>query len=789
VKTKTYKILGATLALITVLSLAGAFMPTNSVEAVGAGTTPNQWQMVNTPGGGPPWKITGVGTTVSWLAAASDGKTFYAVDAATNSMYKSAIPGGWAWNLLVLPAGLVPPVRLVAVAPDNPDVIAIVDSTPSVAPFAAGAVFLSNNGGATWSSGFPVGNAALPATGAMTTSIAVGPARPGTILGRDFFATTANPGGGVILGGDVWAMGLGAVTWTSLSQTLWGVNTYDFTSVAVGPGYLGDRCITAVGSDNVVRAGDVGPAGDTFFMVIKTSDVPPAATLVLPGNVVALDVTATDSPADFGGGGIIVSSQALPADFDPTVTAGRRAFVSWKSFLGPGTGGNFDDVYRVDNTVVRKLETGVAPGALNGIWSIAFSGTTAGGTLVAGESGATGGRYVQTWVTKDPFSAAPSWAATAKSPTGQANCVVTIDPADATKIFAGTSGGEAAFSASENSGASFNQRGLIATGITALEDVAVIPNGATIFVATSHNAGLTLESLWKSATPTSSTTWERVDISAANWGDAPGQSLIRLSPDWADTPVLYWFDAAGPTNTIRRSVNGSDIFATRTAPTATVADITVENADILYLGDGPTTSVYVSTNGAWNFGLPVVTNIGGPLYDLEMAPSYPAKPVPGFVLVAGNFGTYSYSPSAAAFFIPGTGVPTGGFCSILADEGFADNDTIYAGDLAGGAIWRFVIDKSTTWENIHPLAAGQAPTGLQMNSGTLYASWTSAAGSGADRSLVPTIPVIAAWVWEVMNVGAPATATFNIVVTHSSHALPTARLTCMPLILSLLVVP
>jgi hypothetical protein len=286
--------------------------------------------------------------------------------------------------------------------------------------------------------------------------------------------------------------------------------------------------------------------------------------------------------------------------------------------------------------------------------------------------------------------------------------------------------------------------------------------------------------------------WERIRLSPTDWDESAariGDSIIRLSPEWDDVPALYWCNAlagAGPfTNDIQKSTTGGDMFSGRTPPVS-IADVAVENADILYLGDSASNNVFTSTNGAWFFGLPVSSGVVGVCYDLAMAPSYPEKPIAGYVLASGTAAGLPFrSPSGGAFWIPITpSIPGAGPLQIIADVDFANNNTVYAGDATGViqppivpgpgvaatgvGIWRFEIGTSTVWEQINAtpayvtLGTGIAIgirqiTGLAAvsGSGVLYGSFLGNVGgnSGAERSLVPEIPVIASWIWDRMDIG------------------------------------
>jgi len=754
-KTKIYKIAGVTLALVLVFGLMGAFLPVGQVEAADPGTTPNMWQATTIPSGATQ-KIRA--SNVADIAVASDGKTAYAVDTQTAGILQTTTNGA-RWTVLPNPgAGYVAPPRLVAVAPDDPNAVAIVDSFNGAATVADGQVWISNNGGTTWAMlNQVVSNGSAGGT-AVTMGITVGPARSGTILGRDYAVAVSDGTPGAFAGGDVLFMGLNTA-WVSASANAAAIaaSTFDFTSVEMSPGFLGDRCVVAVGSN----------AGGTRLFIIQTSDVAPLATLVAPPGAVLVEVTSTlgFSARDYdaagaAAGATIKSDIALPSDFDPTTVPGRRSFLSWTA-VGAA---NFDDVYRVDNSTVRKLQTGAA--AANGTYSIAYSGTISGGTLIAGEAAATGNATL-VWHTEDPNVSQPSWSASAKSPTGTTNCVVGIDPADATLCYAGNSGVENAFHASTNGALSFNQRGMVDTAVAALEDVMPSPDGSVVFLATNDGVDA---SLWKSSVPAEAGSWERVRLRTAAVG-----YIVRLNPEWDDAPALFYCDR-GATD-VQRSVDGGNIFSTRVAP-ANIGDIAVENADTLYLGDIASGNLYKSTNGAWFFGLPVPTNIAGTINDLAMAPSYPEKPVPGNLLVGGTVATsVSRTWTGGSFFAPVTPFPGGAvsLTQVMADVDFANNKTIYCGSaIAGSGIWRFQLDTSTVWEQIHPGLAYVNPagiaigarsiTGLAMAPGAavLYGAWTDGASSGAARSLVPEIPVIASWIFDQMDVGSAPGVLFNI---------------------------
>jgi len=141
-KTKISRIMGVGLALLMVFSLAFALVPAKTEAA------PSLWTpevLPNTAG-------TNViaATDVDGMAVASDGYTIYVIDNQTagSQVWKSP-NGGRTFAAATNPPGFTAPFLAVAVAPDNPNVVAVVDSTVA-AGGADGVVYVSRDGGVNW---------------------------------------------------------------------------------------------------------------------------------------------------------------------------------------------------------------------------------------------------------------------------------------------------------------------------------------------------------------------------------------------------------------------------------------------------------------------------------------------------------------------------------------------------------------------------------------------------------------------------------------------------------------
>jgi hypothetical protein len=735
-------------ALLAIMVLVVTLAPLANTGSATATPSLDAWEAVTTP--------SATGNVISQcdvtdMAVAPDGTTIYVCDAQGNRFLKS-VDGGHCFEDItagLVDAGYIGPPRLVAVAPDNSAVVAVVGSTAAVAGTnALGRVFVSNTSGLSWDP-LPL----VPDAGAGTNrvmDIDVGPERGEAILGRDYAVVTADDAAAAQNDADIFVIGQ-TTAWCSCQNAgTYAANTFDFTSVAFSPGFLGDRVVAAVGSN----------ANGTSLLLINLGAAwgcSTAAYTPLPGMPVPIQAEPVDFDATFAAVKSIISSDiALPSDFYPIEDYGQKTFVALAA-VGALTTPMGCDVFRVDYVTVTKL--GIAPDV--DIHSISYRGELSGGYLIAGATSLTTFNHVQTWCTDDPMWAFPTWLSSAKPPTGTANAIVAFSPdfAISNKVFAGTSDGganrESAFSVSccaftpDCPCACFNQWSLIDTTIHGMSDVIPTPDGTEIFLATWNSAGADLESLWKSPLPATACSWERVRISLADWGDTSGDTLVRLNPDYANFPVIYWCDR-GNIN-IQYSDDGGCCFATRTAP-SNIQDVTVEDLDTLYMASGA--DVYRSDTAAFTWGSGVSAGFATIIWTIAMAPSYPNLPVPGHVLVGGAGAVVAYSTIWPTFTPLTTGL--GGAINIqVAGDTHYDgvtNNFIYAGS-GSGNVYRFDISTYTSWELINSTIA--SVSGLAVCE-CLYAA-DATPGGGADQTRDPTGGVV----WAHLTAGLSGGEIFN----------------------------
>lgn len=759
-KKKLSSILGVSLALVLAFTLMGGFMPANTPEAEAEAIVPNTWNnmAVPSPGG----RVLVAGSTVVDYAVANDGTTIYLLSGlgVANQRIAKSTNGGRTFSWINDPVGFTPPGTIIRVAPDDPETVALIDN--------ADVLFISETGGAVWVN---LGDPTLADASEVISDLAISPARVGTILDRDYVVCTYETDNATATQnwGDIYMVG-GTTTWAA-QATVAGAN-YDWTSIALAHNWVGERAVIGIGSDNVAGGNtEVGFAGDTYLVPINVNPV--VGPIVFGPGAVRLDTATHDSPSELTGAPLAVASEivssdvVLPSDFDSTGVAQFRAYLGWQSTPTAGVILNADDAYRVDFNSPRKLEIRSAVA----IHSLDYSGTTAIGSLYAGESDKTAGAApIGVWFTSNPTSGLPSWEFSYKSPTStgtaDVDCKVVLAPdfEASNVVYGGCAGGpDTAFSKSEDGGYSFNGISMIDEAITEMWDVMPTPAGEHLFLASTDNA-TNDHSLWRCPEVPAVAAWDRVHFQTSAQYTTTG-SLIRISPD---NDAVYWFDAGG--TRIQRSTSNGQIWGTRTAGAA-VTDATVESADIVYHTTGA--NVYASTTGAWSFGLPVNAGIGG-ITDIEMAPSYPKKPVAGHVLIGAGLGAVGRSTDAGATFAPLLTFVATGNMQVLADKGYADNNKVFAAsDVTGEGIYRYEIGVSTSWENIRAVAGVQF-SGLAMDCGVLYGAWHTAGAvpSGADRNLGPTAPSnVVQLIWDTMDTGATAALFDNIAPRPSQLSL------------------
>ena len=648
-----------------------------------------QWMRLNTPQNGAAGEyVIASNSEVNRIAIGADGKTIYALDSQNSRLYKSG-DGGYAWLDLSAYVGGGAAWTNLAVSADDANIVAVVtDGGTNVwASLDGGNNFFSTN---------------VPALGAAETitCIMISPGYGGLSgVARDIAIGTADAlaGSGI---GRIFIMALGSfpLAWTDVSTGAAGwikplIAAVDVFAVAYPAGYGADKVMLAIVAD--VAAG----SGDTYLYAGQRD-----ATGVVTWNIwtdypVEIAKSGEDSPPS----PLTYASLALPSDYFGGDAAARRVYASWSD----GVGGNAnDDVYRLDDTTVVRLDAG--SGIEFVCSSLAYWGTCDEGKLLAGRRAsawsAPMASSVQVRSTFEPQVRFPTWRNSRKPPTGVNEAQVTWS-ADGKVTYCGTStiGGaandESAVSWSSDDGLSWNQVGLIDTVITRVNDIEPAPQGDVLFMTTVNAGVAKADSLWRAKGSLPCRNWERVLArSSLGAGDNP---LIRVDPDYASTETL-WCVNADSTITSQElflSKDGGDTYLPRGCNIVLV-DLAAEDENAIY---GLDVSGFVSrsADGGWTWEMPVDTQLGsGYSIACARATTTPDN-FKGNILVGGRgTGTYdvAYSTDGAASFTPITELlPLRDNTLVAASSGYKSDGSILAINSGGMYCWGIFSGK-TEWE-------------------------------------------------------------------------------------------
>jgi hypothetical protein len=376
---------------------------------------------------------------VSHIAVGYDN-TIYALDSPHGRLYKSD-HGGYGWTDISRGLGAAAPWTDLAIAPDNPRVVAVVTNGTEV--------FVSTDGGANFAA---TGLSSKLSGSERVQCLAVSPS-----FGRRDIAVGTSTGGG---NGKVWVNILNGFPagWQDMSTGAAGWSNADIFAVEYSPGFAADGTILAV------AATGPPPNSDSTFLYIGFRDL--GGNTTIWNNSSGYPVQISQSGQDTPGTPLTYADIALPADYIGTSPANRHVYACWSDNTpGGGASGNpNDDVYRIDDTVCYRLlvRTDV-------ICSLAHYGMFSRGKLLAGAVAASTVSLFhgpQVYFTSNPSSTCPTWQSSQKPPTGPAQARVAWS-ADGGIAYCGTgspaggSNDQSAFSISTNNGFTWNQIGLI----------------------------------------------------------------------------------------------------------------------------------------------------------------------------------------------------------------------------------------------------------------------------------------------------------------------------------------
>jgi hypothetical protein len=316
----------------------------------------------------------------------------------SDGQLRKSTNGGAHFINLNLPQSFYHPARIIAVAPDSSDVVAVVDSRTG-----GSHIWVSNNGGNLWND---LGN---PKNGinAVITDIAISPVIDGR--GRHYFATIADNRRGVTIRGDVMVR-MGS-HWAGVDGA--GM-THDYMAVQLSPEYATDRSVCVVGAT---------PQDGLDYQVInvKESIVVRTIKFLPPGGIIDYCLPASKNSvirAD-----IVIGIDALSPEDRHKV-----AFIS----VACGKLTPFDGVYRVQDEFFERLNVSPGDSSLR-IRCLDYDGEG----LLAGELDST-----NVWVSSNPMNITPAWDKVEPKPDGEREAVVGMRTPN---CYVGTSGWNGGF--------------------------------------------------------------------------------------------------------------------------------------------------------------------------------------------------------------------------------------------------------------------------------------------------------------------------------------------------------
>jgi hypothetical protein len=556
-----------------------------------------------------------------------------------------------------------------------------------------------------------------------------------------------------------------------------------FTAIPAGPGGAGSNNI-------VISCVDVARAGDSEIVAVGTADWDNSEY----GGVYTLDVgEITPSWTDTGIGDYDACALAFSPEYatdgqliavvtdeQDTIIANKTGGGSWNQVIGEAVIQNLVPVYAaiafpddynagVENCVlyvgidtgsgngdVYEIATEAAPagsvatdlgiGASYSLGSVDVAGLAASGSndatyLLAGSAGDT-----QVYYSGD---SGVSWERSIKQPTGESDTFLVIDNGFSVnrRAYTSTTGAESAFSCTSDGGMTWNQSGLIDTGISAngILGLAVSPNysqDTTLFMMTF--GGMSMKhSLWRSGD--GGEAWGRVYCSAID--NADSLSLIELSPGYVTgTQAVFLAGNVNGVPAIWKSTDNGQSFIYRAAPYQIGAWAVLDD-DTAFLGsfDGSNGLVYKTEDSGVTYsnGVPAGTNS---VVSIAVSPNYAQD---GTILASNNLGWVYCSGDYGNTFNPlpldAVSPPFSGSVTVAFDAEYAVNNVIYAASSAADeGIYRFAVNQSDEWERID----GTVPAGSTLDQlavsadGVLYAANSQSvdiAGheGGMERSLNP----------------------------------------------------
>jgi hypothetical protein len=632
-------------------------------------------------------------------------------NAGTDYLYRS-VDGGETWVpitpvLSITALGGNGPWSQISIAPDNPNIFAVVDT--QAVPHK---VFLTDNGGVTFSQLTALAN------NEYIQDVDISPLfmfRYLTIVGNieGVAVPTTNISRGFC---QTWTIGILAPAWTATAGL---PGCHDIDAVQYSTSFAADQCMFVVTS-NFTDGESPSPAFVALRVYSYNTAVWDAAVDVTFPRLLESQANTTTN---------ITSATRVRITLDDNFYLGDAA--AQIGFIGAGitaAGVEAGGVYRIGtytaaagNYTLTQIMTGTA------INDVAWDGTNLMAAQYDIAELVAAGLVV--WRSANALGPIPTWFQNSafKTPGTGTNPLV---------IFNSTSGNGYCFAQGKNSavarttdyGLSFNGIALVNTHFGNMLDFWVSPDASRVYALTSDNYDL---NLWRR----DSGVWQRVFILAgAGSATVPAAQtwLVRASDTDSDAVYLGRKGA----QTMYKSLDAGDFVWSVRAAATNIADFAVQDASTVYVASSAANIISKSVTGAftWLPGVaPFTTAAANVPFSIELL-------APDQMVVGGNAGGVGYSADGAATFTY-LGATTTAGNTLVAATGVASGDTIWALDCTGaGAVYRWLIGTSVTFIGSQSATATAGATGLAYADGVLYV--LDNVGLSVDRYLYPTNPTV-----------------------------------------------
>ena len=693
----TSAVIRRALATILILTLLFSLLLTIfSVPSVAASPDEVKWERVNIPAGGETgnW-VLAAGSDVKHLTMARDGTLYaYASPSGASSTLFKSLDAGYSWSATGDIQGTIVGITT---APDDASIIYYAS---------ASGVNKSADAGKTFNP-LPAGPGGAGSGNITITSIDVAQLNGKSLVAIGTADNDSSQYGGVYTLDESKLI----PEWQNTS-----LGSFDVSAVVFSPNYTADRQLLAVTTNETdtfvtVRIGE-GAWNQTFGKAIINGRAARAAAIAFPDDY------------DTSGGGYTL-------------------------FVALDTGSNSGDVFKIkgkqapDSSTATDLNIGTTDNMNNiDVTGLVISGNTSAISLLAGAASST-----RVYISTDNGT---NWIRGRKEPTGQSKtCLLMSTNFTSNGIaYAATSGTDSAFSCTTDGGVTWNQISLIDTRISSngIIDLAVSPDYSRnkgLFMLTFDGVS-TKHSLWRSGS--GGAKWERVF--AGTMANVDTMSMVELSPQYGISSQTVFLAGTSNSNpALWKSADNGQTFTYRSPPSS-IDTWTAVNDNSFFFGsyNGSNGLVYSTENGGFFFSSGAASG-SQPLKSIALSPNYGQDKT---ILVGNSNGWVYYSGDNGTSFKPlprdATSPPLTGSIYVAFDANFVSDNTVYAAsNSANKGIYRFVINKSTSWERVDStLPAGGMLSQMAVSAdGTLYGTNsqsvnTTAPRGGIERSLNPT---------------------------------------------------